>query len=135
MIKDRYVESYADNNTPFIVKTFQSLEQASDALFDWFKNYSLKNNIDNCQVSFRTNKPIGIKIGDFAIDNSECKKLSDVKIDVNLSFNNLISNLCKKASRKTYALSRVYPFMGLSKIKLLINAFFTSQFRCCYSRG
>ena len=97
VIKDRYVESYADNNTPFIVKTFQSLEQASDALFDWFKNYSLKNNIDNCQVSFRTNKPIGIKIGDFAIDNSECKKLSDVKIDVNLSFNNLISNLCKKS--------------------------------------
>ena len=135
VVKDRYVEIYARNNTPFIVKTFQNLKQASEALFDWFKNNSLKNNIDKCQVLFRTNKPVGNKIGDFAIDNSECKKLLGVKIDVNLNFNNLLSNLCKKASRKTYALPRVYPFMELSKIKLLINAFFTSQFSCCYLRG
>ena len=31
------------------------------------------------------NKPVGIKIGDYTIDNSECEKLLDVKIDVNLT--------------------------------------------------
>ena len=46
-----------------------------------------------------------------------------------------------KASRKIPALARVTPFMGLSKRKLLMNAFFTSQFsyypliRTCHSRS
>ena len=57
-----------------------------------------------------------------------CKKLLGVKIDVNLNFNDQISGLCKKTSRKVSALARVTPFMGLSKIKLLINAFFILQF-------
>ena len=39
--------------------------------------------------------------------------------------------LSKKASRKISALARVTPFMGLSKRKLLMNAFFTSQFSYC----
>ena len=83
---------------------------------------------DKYCVLVSTNKPIGIKIGDYTIDNSECEKLLGVKIDVNLNFNNHISDLCNKASRKMSALARVTPFMGLSKIKLLMNAFFTSQF-------
>ena len=52
-------------------------------------------------------------------------------MDVNLNFNDRISDLCKKASRKISALARVTHFMGLSKRKLLINAFFTSQFSYC----
>ena len=75
-----------------------------------------------------TNKPVGIKIGNYTIENSECKKIFVVKIDANLNFNDHISNLCKKASRKISALARVTPFMGLSKTKLLMNPFFTSQF-------
>ena len=39
--------------------------------------------------------------------------------------------LIDKASRKIFALASVTPFMGLSKRKLLINAFFTSHFNCC----
>ena len=41
-----------------------SLEQVSDALFNWFKNNRLKNNVDKCHVLVSTNKPVGIKIGD-----------------------------------------------------------------------
>ena len=59
------------------------------------------------------------------------KKLLGVKIDVNLNFIDHISDLCKKASRKISTLARVTPFMGLSKRKLLINAFFTTQFSYC----
>ena len=108
-----------------------SLEQVSDALFNWFKNNRLKNNVDKCHVLVSTNKPVGIKVGDYTIDNSECEKLLGVKIDVNLNFNDHISDLCKKASRKISALARVTPFMGLSKRKLLMNVFFTSQFSYC----
>ena len=43
-----------------------------------------------------------------------------------------MSDLCKKAGRKINALARVTPsFMGLSKSKLLVNAFFTAQFSYC----
>ena len=94
-----------------------SLEQVSDALFNWFKNNRLKNNVDKCHVLVSTSKPVGIKVGDYAIDNSECEKLLGLKIDVNLNFNDHISDLCKKASRKISALARVTPFMGLSKRK------------------
>ena len=41
-------------------------------------------------------------------------------MDVNLNFNDQISDLCKKSSRKISSLARVTPFMGLSKRKLLI---------------
>ena len=51
-----------------------------------------------------------------------------VKIDENLNFNNHILDLFKNAGRKVSAITRVTPFMGLSKRKLLMNAFFTSQF-------
>ena len=108
-----------------------SLEQASDALFNGFKNNRLKSNVDKCHEIVSTNKPIGIKIGDYKIDSSECQKLLDVKIDSNLYFNDHISDLFKKASRKISALARVSPFMILSKRKLIMNAFFTSQFRYC----
>ena len=77
------------------------------------------------------NKRVGIKIGDYTIDNSECEKLLGVKIDVNVKFNDHICDLCKKASRKISALDRVTLFKGLSTRKLLINAFFTSHFSYC----
>ena len=107
-----------------ILNVIASLEQVSDALFNWFKTNRLKNNVDKCHVLVSTNKPVGTKIGYYTIDNSECEKLLGAKIDVNLHFNDHISDLCKKASRKIPELARVTPFMGLSKKKLLMNVFF-----------
>ena len=128
VVKDIDIISYADDSTPFIVEInidIASLEQVSDTLFDWFKNNRLKINVS-------TNKPVGIKIVDFTIDKRECEKLLGVKIDANVNFNDRISNLCKKASRKiSFVLARVTPFMGLSKRKLLVTTFFISQFSYC----
>ena len=96
MVKDIDIASYADDSTPFIVKNsidnvIASLEQVSDALFNWFKNNRLKNNFEKCHVFASTIKPVGIKIGDCAIDKSECEELLGVKIDANLNFNDHIS--------------------------------------------
>ena len=118
---------------PFRVKNnianiIASLEQVSGALFSCFKNNHLRSNVDKCHLLVNMIRLVGVKIGDCTIDNSECEKLLCVKIDVNLSFNDHISDLYKKASRKISALVNVTPFMGLGKRKLLINAFLTSQF-------
>ena len=113
--------SYAHDSTPFMVENnidnvIASLGKVSDALFNWFKINGLKSSADKCHVLDSTSKPVGIKNEDYTIDSSECEKLN---------FNDHISDLCKKAGRKISALARVKPFMGLSKRKLLMNAFFT----------
>ena len=136
IIKDIDIASYADDTTPFIVENnienvIASLEQVSEDLFNWFKNNRLKSNADKCHVLVSTNKSIGVNIGNYTIDNSECEKLLGVKIDVNLNFSDHISDLGKKASRKISALARVTPFMVVGKRKLTMNAFFTSQFSYC----
>ena len=114
MLKDIDIASYADDSTPFIVENnidnvIASLEQVSDALFNWFKNNRLKNNADKCHVLVSRNKPVDIKIGDYTIENRNCEKLLGVKIDANLNFNDHISDLSNKACRKISTLARVTP--------------------------
>ena len=101
------IASYPDATTPFIVEDnienlIASLEEASNTLFVWFKNNHLKSNPDKCHALISTNRHLDIKIGDYTIGNNECEKLLGVKIDVNLNFNNHISDLCKKASRERF---------------------------------
>ena len=60
-----------------------------------------------------------------------CEKLLGVKSDHILTIDDHISKLCKKATRKISALSRVTPYMNLSKKRILPNAFFNSQFSYC----
>ena len=49
-----------------------------------------------------------------------------VKIDSKLSFNTHIDDICKKASLKLNALSRITPHLDFKKKKLLINSLFLS---------
>ena len=122
MVKDIDIASYADDNTPFVAKNIRnvtaSLEQVSDFLFNCFNNNRLKNNFDKCHVLVSTNKPVGIKIGDCTIENSECEKLLVAKIDTNVNFNDHISKLCKKASRKSHT------FYGIKQKKIINECFF-----------
>ena len=72
-----------------------------------------------------------MKIGHFDISSSRNEKLLGVKFDSKLTFDDHISELCKKTSRKIHALSRVTPYMNISKRCILMNAFFKSQFSYC----
>ena len=108
------------------IDVIASLEQVS-----LVQNNRLKSNVDKCHVFVSTNKPVGIKIGEYTINTTECEKLLGIKIDVNLNVDDPISDLCKKPSRKISALARITLFMRLNKRKLLMNAFFTSQFSYC----
>ena len=139
VVKNICIARYADDSTPFTVENnidnvIASFGQVSDFLFNWFQNNRSKNIVDKCHVLVSRNKPVGIKLGDYATDNSECEKLLGVKIDVNLNFNNHISDLYKKASRKISALARVTLLTGLSKRNLLMSTFFTSQFSMLHER-
>ena len=86
-----------ENNFDIVIA---SLEKVSDTLFNWSKNNSFKSNVGKCHKLVSTNKPVGIKIGDYIesrVKNSTCEKLLGVKIDVNLNFNDHISDLFLKS--------------------------------------
>ena len=91
----------------------------------------MRINADKCHLLVSTNNTVKMKIGNFDITNSKSEKLLGVKFDHKLSFDDHISKLCKTASRKIHALSRVASYMNISKRHILMNAFFKSQFSYC----
>ena len=60
--------------------------------------------------------------------NSECKKLVSVKFGSKLTFEKYITDIIQKTSKEIYALARIAPYMDLSKRRIVMNAFFNSQF-------
>ena len=91
----------------------------------------MKSNPDKCLLLASTNDNVAISVGNFQIENTKREKLLGVQVDNKLYFNYHFSEICKKASRKLYALGRVTPSMNLSKRKILMNAIFKSRFSYC----
>ena len=54
-----------------------------------------------------------------------------IKLDSKLNFNSHIHGICQKAGQKLNAISRITPNMGFAKRRLIVNAFFYSQFNYC----
>ena len=69
---------------------------------------------------------------EYEIENSKCEKLLGVKLDWQLNFDELFSDVCKGASEKLNTLARIAPFIRLSKRRILINPFFYSKFSYCF---
>ena len=136
IIEDTDVASYAYDNTPYVTAdntdgVIKSLEEASEILFKWFYHNLMKINADNYNLLVSANNTVKIKIGNFNVSNSKSEKVLGAKFEHKLSFDDHISELCKKATRKIHALSRVASYMDISKKRILMNAFFKSQFSYC----
>ena len=70
-------------------------------------------------------------INNHVINNCEQVKLLGITLDNDLTFNMHISKLCKKASQKVHALSRVCHYMTISQRRIIMKAFIESQFGYC----
>ena len=128
--------SYADDNTPFITddsieKVITNLENASKILFRWFRNNQMKANPDKCHFLCSSNTEVSLDVENEKIENSNCQKLLGVKLDSKLNFNSKIQGLCRKAGQKLNAISRITSYFDFNKRRLLVNAFFFSQFNYC----
>ena len=86
------------------------------------KTTKCKPKADKCHVLISTDQKLHVNIGTLQIENSKCEKLLGVNIDSKLSFEKHL-NIC--------ALGRVAPFMNIEKRKMIMNAFFNSQFSYC----
>ena len=91
----------------------------------------MKANADKCHLLVSSDESCTAKIEDFNIKNSTKEKLLGAKFDSNLSFENHVTSLCKKASQKLHALGRISHCMDLTKLRKLMKAFITSQFSYC----
>ena len=52
-------------------------------------------------------------------------------MEQNLTFENHINNICKRASQKLNALARVAPYMNMQRRIIIMKSFVTSQFGYC----
>ena len=127
------IASYADDNTPYtsdinLNLVLEKLESSTHDLFRWFKENHMKANPDKCYLLETTNALTSVKINGFQITNSNEEKLIGIKFDSKFSFENHVLSLCKKASQKLHALTRIVNYMNLSKRKALLKTFVISKF-------
>ena len=129
ILNDVDIVSYTDDNTPYVIGydmngVIPSLEKASTALFEWFENNLLKSDAGKCHLLVSFSDVVNLRESKYAIKNSECEKLLGVKFDNKLTFEKLITDICRKAGRKNYALARIAPYMALYKRRMVMDAFF-----------
>ena len=108
------------------------LEHDTSPAVEWFENNFMKLNQDKCHllVSGHRHETVWVKIGEAKIWESHKQKLLGVVIDRNLSFDEYVFDLCKKAGRKLSVLAKLSNYMSFGKRKILI-AFAESQFGYC----
>ena len=74
---------------------------------------------------------VQIKIGAAQIVTSSSEKLLGVTISAKLSSEKHIEQIYAKARAKLKALAKIAPFLNIKKKKVLMTAFFTTQFSYC----
>ena len=114
-----------------IADVIKALEEIAKNLVNWFWNKEMKLNTDKCHLLLNSQEPNTLKIGDLHINNSLSEKLLGVTFDCKLKFNKHVKDISQKASQKINVLTRLAPYMGTTKKRILKNAFFKSQFNYC----
>ena len=125
--------SYADDTTPYFCgwdfsSIINVLEPNVNTLFNWFRqNGFIANSIkSHFLTSPFERRPL--KIRDSIITSGSSEELLGVLIDSELTFHDHITRLCSKANKKLSALARVSKYLTLSKRRLLMSSYITSQF-------
>ena len=109
------------------------MEHDSFLAIEWFQNNYMKLNEDKCHllVGGYKHESTWAKIGDARIWKSNKQKSLWVHIDITLSFDEHVSNLCKKAGRKLSVLARLSSNMNLTQRSVLMKSFIETQFGYC----
>ena len=135
-LDDDNAPSYADDTTPYAMKksTLQVLKEIGDksaCVFNWFSANYFKANPKKSHFLLTSNEEVNLNLDDLIIQNSKSEKLLGINIDNFLTFNEHVSKLCKKASQKLHAIARISSYLNKNKLRLIMNAFFSSQFGYC----
>ena len=119
-LEDYEVANYADDTTPsssqrnhqFVIK---ELEKSSAILFKWLGNNLMKVNTDKSQLLLSGNTKLASNIDNNTIESEMKQELLGITIDSNLSFEEHVNDIFKKASQK--CCSKDFFLSGYSKTK------------------
>ena len=130
-IKKATLHNYADDNTltafsntvPNLVRI---LEQESNVAIDWLERNQMIANPDKFHAILVTkgrDDTTGVKlmIQGKQIQSENAVRLLGVKIDHRLTFDEHISDLCRKAAAQLKALKRIEGYMGFKAKELLVQ--------------
>ena len=91
----------------------------------------MKANLNKCHLLLSITDAFNFEISETVIRNSNSKKLLGVTFDYKLKFEKHIITICQRTNRKLKRLARLTLYVELGKRRMLINAFFNSQFNYC----
>ena len=127
--------NYADDNTPYAVdmcldRLMANLECAIRSAIEWFCYNGMKLNFSKCNLIVCGHKSESMicKIERELVIETHLVKLLGIRIESELTFNKHMEIVCKKASQKLNAISRLCSFIPFRERRMLMNAFFDSQF-------
>ena len=130
------IANYADDSTPYCAgksaeSVVNNLEQSSRILFKWLNNNYMKVNTGKSHLLLSGNSRATATTDNSYIESEDEQVLLGITIDSNLTFENHIRNICKKASQKLNALARMAPYMNIQKRRTIMKSFVTSQCSYC----
>ena len=130
--------NYADDTTLYscdreVKNVITKLEQNANHLITWFPENHMKFNEDKCHlIIFGTREEkVSMHVGEVQIEEIDDEKLLGITLDKKLTFKKHVQAICKKASQKLHALTRISIYMEPKKLKVLMKAFVMSQFSYC----
>ena len=91
----------------------------------------MKASPGKCHLLISTKSPEVVSIDGIQITSSTAETLLGITINSELNFENHLSAICNKASRKINALGRTDNYMLLEKRRIVMKTFIESQFNYC----
>ena len=116
MLDNIDITSYADDNTPYSGGKSQynletKFQKSSVKLSKWFHENGLKANQEKCHFLSSLDINTKFSLSSCILENSNSQKLLGVTVDRKLNFNEYVTNLCDKASKKIQALARIFSYI------------------------
>ena len=104
----------------------EKLRSYTIKIFEWFHNSCIKSSSEKYNLITNSTSPVESQIENTKIFSvNRVKVVGGVHIDGRLDFDYHTSQICKKASKKLHALSRVSKYMDVNK-QMLMKAFIIS---------
>ena len=135
-LEDFDIANHAEDSTPYNAdknaeSVFNNLEHLSSIIFKWFNDNYMKVNTSISHLLVSGNVRYKAKIDNNYIGREKEQVLLDIMIDSNLTFENHINDICKKASQKLNTLAKVAPYINMQKRRIIMKSFVTFHFGYC----
>ena len=124
-------DTIAYERGPTLNEVMNNLQTTAEKTFEWFSFNNVKANASKCHLFLSPYQPVPVNIKGSIIESSNCEKLLGIYIDSNFSFEYHINRICRKASQKLHASSRIAKYISEDKKRMLFRSFIISQFNYC----